>query len=441
MSPHRIHFLNALATIPVPSKLLRGVSVLQVAANGLTTSVMLSLSEDKFTIRLVSTNRGFFRASSKDNAVDIGEISRIQRGQSTQQFEFAKKNLSKPSIVGRTGSTTSSVAPEVSLDPKRSFSFIMRGSQTIDLMASSYEIRNELCDALDRLILAYHRAKVRVAHDVQLLRYVWLNLDTNAVNAHQMMRVLQEINYEIKQKELNASLDKFGKVIGLDRAQRRKGYNFEQTAVFLHKLKRDSWMVKPVNVIWNELFGECMNNGKLRTTVSDKTFLERFLQGKQGESQATLLDVRKLFRKLHDMEVAHNSAQGDWSRITKEQFEAYLFSEENEAFDPVKEQFDKADMEQPLSQYWINSSHNTYLIGDQYTSHSSVEMYSNALYRGCRCLELDVWDGGKTERGTPIPVVWHGVSLLSLVHSVVTLCLCHLLAHDAFYLFLSRSTP
>jgi phosphatidylinositol phospholipase C, delta len=186
--------------------------------------------------------------------------------------------------------------------------------------------------------------------------------------------------------------------------------------VFLSQIKRDSWMVKPVNILWNDQFGEVMNNRKMRTTVSDRTFLEKFLHGKQGETSATLVDVLKLFRRLHDMEFAHTSTEPiDLNRINKDQFEAYLLAAENDAFDPSKELFREQDMDQPLSEYFINSSHNTYLIGDQYTSQSSVEMYSNALYRGARCLELDIWDGGKSAAGRPVPVVWHGGTLTTKV--------------------------
>ncbi|XP_041927738.1 1-phosphatidylinositol 4,5-bisphosphate phosphodiesterase beta-1 isoform X1 [Alosa sapidissima] len=96
-------------------------------------------------------------------------------------------------------------------------------------------------------------------------------------------------------------------------------------------------------------------------------------------------------------------------QISVEGFSRYLISVENGVIPPEK--LDQSeDMTFPLSHYFINSSHNTYLSAGQLAGNSSVEMYRQTLLSGCRCVELDCWKGRTAEEE---PVITHGFTMTS----------------------------
>ncbi|XP_077501808.1 uncharacterized protein LOC144112865 isoform X2 [Amblyomma americanum] len=97
--------------------------------------------------------------------------------------------------------------------------------------------------------------------------------------------------------------------------------------------------------------------------------------------------------------------------LSFEGFARYLLDKDNYAFVPeIIPPGANTNMDKPLSHYYIASSHNTYLTGHQLKGESSVELYSEVLLRGCRCVELDCWDGDDG-----IPVIYHGHTLTSKI--------------------------
>ncbi|XP_034078825.1 1-phosphatidylinositol 4,5-bisphosphate phosphodiesterase beta-3 isoform X2 [Gymnodraco acuticeps] len=102
-----------------------------------------------------------------------------------------------------------------------------------------------------------------------------------------------------------------------------------------------------------------------------------------------------------------NVSQLERDQISLQAFTRYLGGEENSIVPP--ERLDIIDdMNQPLSHYFINSSHNTYLTVGQLTGLSSVEMYRQVLLTGCRCIELDCWKGRPQDEE---PYITHGFTM------------------------------
>jgi phosphatidylinositol phospholipase C, delta len=89
-------------------------------------------------------------------------------------------------------------------------------------------------------------------------------------------------------------------------------------------------------------------------------------------------------------------------------FQAFMLSAANSVLASVSRAEVKLD--RPLNEYFISSSHNTYLVGRQVAGESSTEPYITSLQRGCRCIEVDCWDGSDGR-----PIVMHGRTLTSSI--------------------------
>lgn len=148
------------------------------------------------------------------------------------------------------------------------------------------------------------------------------------------------------------------------------------------------------------------------------------------------VDNEDLGEKIDQNSIAGGGHAARQTQITKEQlrvshtikkflFDENILSREEVALDSdqtshtLKEFLDKphvdiprsvTDRSHPLTEYFISSSHNTYLLAHQLYGTSSAVAYETALKTGSRCVEIDAWDNSDTPEE---PRVTHGYTLAS----------------------------
>ncbi|WVQ97242.1 hypothetical protein IAU59_004352 [Kwoniella sp. CBS 9459] len=130
-----------------------------------------------------------------------------------------------------------------------------------------------------------------------------------------------------------------------------------------------------------EIYDTLVKDGPL-----DAVHVERLLRDVQR-----LATVEGVFDKFKEEDV------WTFNSLTK-----FLCSPDNAPFVPQ-------DMSYPIQHYFISSSHNTYLVGEQWRGESTVEGYIRVLLAGCRCVEMDV------QTGEVEPVVYHRKTLTTSV--------------------------
>ncbi|RZF37730.1 hypothetical protein LSTR_LSTR003141 [Laodelphax striatellus] len=176
-------------------------------------------------------------------------------------------------------------------------------------------------------------------------------------------------------------------------------FTFEKFYELYHK-------ICPRNDI-EELFQQ-ITQGKA-DSINVEQFIN-FLNEKQRDPRLNEI-LYPLYDEKRAIEIITDYEQDETARtekkLTKDGLIRYLMSDENAPVFLDRLDF-YMDMDQSMAHYYINSSHNTYLTGRQFGGKSSVEMYRQVLLAGCRCVELDCWDGkGEDEE----PIITHGKAM------------------------------
>ncbi|CAF1253887.1 unnamed protein product [Rotaria sp. Silwood1] len=129
--------------------------------------------------------------------------------------------------------------------------------------------------------------------------------------------------------------------------------------------------------------------------------LKDFLEKEQHMEALSIEDCSKLIAKFEP------SLEGKkYEEMGIDGLRLLLLHDEFCIMNPNKSYRIYQDMTQPLTDYFIATSHNTYIRDNQVYGDCTPETYIHALRTGCRAVEMDCYDGDNME-----PIVYHGNTL------------------------------
>ncbi|XP_075617826.1 1-phosphatidylinositol 4,5-bisphosphate phosphodiesterase eta-1 isoform X2 [Balearica regulorum gibbericeps] len=282
---------------------------------------------------------------------------------------------------------------EGNFDPSCCFS-IYHGNhmESLDLITSNPEEARTWITGLKYLMAGISDedslAKRQRTHD-HWVKQTFEEADKNGdglLNIEEIHQLMHKLNVNLPRRKVRQMFQE------ADTDENQGTLNFEEFSVFykMMSLRRDLYLLLL-----------SYSDKKDHLTVEE---LAQFLKVEQKMNNVTpeyCLDIIQKF------EVSEENKKQNILGI--EGFTNFMRSPACDIFNPLHCEVHQ-DMDQPLCNYFIASSHNTYLTGDQLLSQSRVEMYARVLQDGCRCIEVDCWDGPDGE-----PVVHHGYTLTSKI--------------------------
>ncbi|KAM9302230.1 1-phosphatidylinositol 4,5-bisphosphate phosphodiesterase gamma-2 [Gastrophryne carolinensis] len=316
-------------------------------------------------------------ADKIEGFLDLSEIKEIRQGKNCRDFERGKASRLKEECCFT----------------------IFYGSQfvlnTLSLEADSMEDAKKWSAGLDILLDEVNNAPTATILESWLRKQIYSVDQTrrNSISIRELKALLPQINFKFNSvKSLKDKLQECG--IHRDDLSFEhlhlfyKNLMFDQQKSILEEFRRDSSVF---------ILGNVDRSDASAIHLHD---FQRFLQHVQQESSAQDVNkVREQMTKFVD-DTMRETAE---PFLFVDEFLTYLFSKENSIWDEKYDEIEAQNMNNPLSHYWIASSHNTYLTGDQLRSESSTEAYVRCLRMGCRCIELDCWDGPDGK-----PIIYHG---------------------------------
>ena len=411
-------------------------------------SLLVTTSRIRSVKALFKVNKN---APSSCKYISIWNIDRIQRGPNTVRFaKLEDKKVSKQ--------ITNSEIDCLSIIY---FSVETNGLETMDLVVPDPVDYEVLLSALEDLVALSREERVRFLRSVEFVHYQWILRDKiydTPMTVNDFTVMAESLGVTVKKSTLASMFQEHCNL----RGEKNGVLSLPAVSLLLEDVKSTrSRGVDPLEKLWKEIVSTDpvpeiglnedddasleMSVRDMEESISAVAFLS-FIRSSQRQFKTSIEQVSDLINALNQQITAEETLGAKTTsltpsdRLTKSRFFNYLFSDANDVLDPQLGRVAYQDMTRPLSEYWINTSPDTYI--SKTSSHGSprhrtdpkvdAHLYTAALLRGVRCLEIDLWDGPDEDPvvAKTAPMGQTGdlfVRLESVLHSIR-----HFLAQDPY---------
>ncbi|KAF9226969.1 PLC-like phosphodiesterase [Gyrodon lividus] len=391
----------SMADVPVPSLLQQGVPMTKVSAK----------SQKSYIFKLDADQGQIIWESKKLRIIPIENIKELRSGSDAryyrQQFQLAQEYEDRWITI----------------------IYMLDGQyKTLHLIASSRD-SFQLWDITLKKLYAIRQELMTGLGNDEIRQAVWIKQCWKSSNDQNDQKLsFDQAEKLCRRLNINSSQEDLMRLFRRADSQSRSFLDFADFQTFVKLLK-----ARPeLDLLYKKLCSE--TDGKFTFNV-----FENFMRDVQ-KSTLKQAEVKNLFaryvartpeeqgsRSIHSIPSQSSPSQPvcppqplpalgarpstpdvDNLTMSLDGFTAFLLSLDNSAFTDQNQ-----PMTYPLSDYFISSSHNTYLVGHQLVGDSTIEGYIRALLHSCRSVEctfsVDIYDGEHE------PMVFHGKTFTSKV--------------------------
>lgn len=375
---------GAMAGPVLPAELRNGCPVRKVSKKSRPKRINLVYETE--------SNKLSWDATRPQKSLHVDEIREIRTGSDIQQYiidyglgeEAAKYSDKWFTIIYTVPENSKTRFLHIVTDNTKSLSL---WTEFLDAMLRyRQELMTSLMSFNDRAVAQYWQTEMAKEFGDQVRC-----LEQEEMNIAGVKRVCQNLHIYSSQATLEVNFH-------LSDSRRRQKLNFREFKDFVRRMKQRTDVQRIIR-------GFAANPEFGLTSTEFLTFL-RDVQGEDVDSNR--VSWEKLFSRVCRQYRNDEADLPENAEIMSEAaFVGFLTSEHNDVIQPEPQNI---VLDRPMNEYFISSSHNTYLLGRQVAGQSSVEGYISALVRGCRCVEVDCWDGYNGQ-----PEVNHGRTMTTSI--------------------------